>query len=80
MQHSITIGDMPCPATRAYFVDPSKNEKVTQCASTFFVGIGKEPVMERLLSSEWKKTLQEIFQLKFHRLILILLHERQGLA
>lgn len=36
--------------------------------------------MERLLSSEWKKTLQEIFQLKFHRLILILLHERRVLA
>jgi hypothetical protein len=48
--------------------------------STIFVGPGRNPDAERLLSSDWKKTLQKIFWFKFEGLILILLHKRRMLA
>jgi len=59
MQHAITIGDMLYPVMGAHFVESSKNENGTPGASTYFVGTGKEPVMVRFLSNDWKKTLQK---------------------
>jgi len=49
------------PVMGAHFVESSKNENGTPGASTYFVGTGKEPVMVRFLSNDWKKTLQKKF-------------------